>query len=268
MSPISSRLGVALGPLVAGLVWLTANVSGQPGAKDPVAEGTRNGQWPSYTGDVRGSRYSPLDQINASNFNKLEIAWRFKTDNLGNAAGVQARRNAVDGQRRVVCDRRHATRGRRARCRRPASCCGCTANARAHAAPTRRASCRAAASPTGPTAKRNASCTSPRDIGSSRSMPRPACAVPAFGKDGVVDLKLDDAIRTIDLGDRRDRLHSTPVVASDVVIVGAAFREGGHAANAQEQQGLRPRLRRPHRASGSGSFTRFPCPASSATTPG
>ena len=31
----------------------------------------------------RHTRYSPLDQINASNFNKLEVAWRFKTDNLG-----------------------------------------------------------------------------------------------------------------------------------------------------------------------------------------
>ena len=29
------------------------------------------------------TRYSPLDQINAGNFNKLEVAWRFKTDNLG-----------------------------------------------------------------------------------------------------------------------------------------------------------------------------------------
>ena len=36
-----------------------------------------------YTADLRGSKYSPLDQINASNFNKLEVAWRFKTDNLG-----------------------------------------------------------------------------------------------------------------------------------------------------------------------------------------
>ena len=26
----------------------------------------------------------PLDQINASNFSKLEVAWRFKTDSLGN----------------------------------------------------------------------------------------------------------------------------------------------------------------------------------------
>ena len=39
-----------------------------------------------YTADLRGSKYSPLDQINASNFNKLEVAWRFKTDNLGHAS--------------------------------------------------------------------------------------------------------------------------------------------------------------------------------------
>ena len=28
-------------------------------------------------------RYAPLDQIDASNFGDLEVAWRFKTDNLG-----------------------------------------------------------------------------------------------------------------------------------------------------------------------------------------
>src|SRR5262249_19637686 len=44
---------------------------------------TANGEWPHYTGDLRGTRYSPLDQITAGNFNQLEIAWRFKTDNLG-----------------------------------------------------------------------------------------------------------------------------------------------------------------------------------------
>src|SRR5262245_5552284 len=44
---------------------------------------TRNGDWPHYTADMHGTRYSPLDQINASNFNKLEVAWRFKTDNFG-----------------------------------------------------------------------------------------------------------------------------------------------------------------------------------------
>ena len=44
---------------------------------------TVHGEWPHYTGDLRGTRYSPLDQINAENFNDLEIAWTFKTDNLG-----------------------------------------------------------------------------------------------------------------------------------------------------------------------------------------
>ena len=29
------------------------------------------------------TRYAPLNQINASNFNNLQIAWRFKTENLG-----------------------------------------------------------------------------------------------------------------------------------------------------------------------------------------
>lgn len=36
-----------------------------------------------YFADLSGSRYSPLDQINSSNFNQLEVAWHFKTDNLG-----------------------------------------------------------------------------------------------------------------------------------------------------------------------------------------
>src|SRR5579864_2204734 len=44
---------------------------------------TKNGEWPYYTADAKGTKYSPLDQINASNFNTLEVAWRFKTDNLG-----------------------------------------------------------------------------------------------------------------------------------------------------------------------------------------
>src|SRR5207244_3034053 len=56
----------------------TAILSGQSGLPS-----TKNGEWTHYTADVRGSRYSPLDQINATNFNQLEVAWRFKTDNLG-----------------------------------------------------------------------------------------------------------------------------------------------------------------------------------------
>src|SRR5580704_6973387 len=45
--------------------------------------GAKNGEWPTYGGDLGNTRYSPLTQIDASNFNKLKIAWSFKTDNLG-----------------------------------------------------------------------------------------------------------------------------------------------------------------------------------------
>ena len=44
----------------------------------------KDSEWPSYNADTMGSRYRPLDQINASNFSKLEVAWRFKTDSIGN----------------------------------------------------------------------------------------------------------------------------------------------------------------------------------------
>src|ERR1700693_642678 len=57
------------------LVCTTERVSAQS-----AAHGT---EWPTYGGDLAETRYRPLDQINAGNFNKLEIAWRFKTDSLG-----------------------------------------------------------------------------------------------------------------------------------------------------------------------------------------
>ena len=43
----------------------------------------RDTDWTHYANDISSTRYSPLDQINASNFNKLELAWRFSTNSLG-----------------------------------------------------------------------------------------------------------------------------------------------------------------------------------------
>src|SRR5205823_1332893 len=45
--------------------------------------GARNGEWTTYGGDLASTRYAPLDQITKDNFNKLEVAWHFKTENLG-----------------------------------------------------------------------------------------------------------------------------------------------------------------------------------------
>ena len=79
MKRIAFRVVPALALLVAGYAWVSPLVSGQA---SPMPS-TRNGEWPMYTADLRGSKYSPLDQINGTNFSKLEVAWRLKTDNFG-----------------------------------------------------------------------------------------------------------------------------------------------------------------------------------------
>src|ERR1700739_2148562 len=101
-----SALLLAVAAVVAGLAFGQSrgvsgqSVAGQPSTNQPS---TRNGEWPQYTADLKGTKYSPLDQINASNFNQLEVAWRFKTDNWA-ISGIQAGGDAADGQRRPLYD--------------------------------------------------------------------------------------------------------------------------------------------------------------------
>ena len=49
------------------------------GAPVVAQYGATNGEWRSYGADVGGTKYSPLDQINAANFNSLEQAWSWTT---------------------------------------------------------------------------------------------------------------------------------------------------------------------------------------------
>src|SRR5579875_1054582 len=39
--------------------------------------------WLHYANDLSSTRYSPLDQISAANFNQLDLVWRFSTNALG-----------------------------------------------------------------------------------------------------------------------------------------------------------------------------------------
>lgn len=41
--------------------------------------GTENGEWRSYAADARGTKYAPLDQITAENFDDLELAWTWQS---------------------------------------------------------------------------------------------------------------------------------------------------------------------------------------------
>ena len=72
----SSRFEVACGALLLSGI-LASTVLAQTGAPD--------GEWPAWGGDDGSTRYSALSGINASNVDRLEIAWRWKMDNFGPA---------------------------------------------------------------------------------------------------------------------------------------------------------------------------------------
>ncbi len=82
----SAGFGESLYQFVAlsAIFLVTAQSWAQSAGGQPYGQpSTAKGDWPIYFADPTGSRYSPQDQINASNFGKLEVAWRFKTDSLG-----------------------------------------------------------------------------------------------------------------------------------------------------------------------------------------
>src|SRR5689334_20712327 len=58
----------------------TANAYPAPPPRGAIAQDT---QWTAFAGDNRANRYSPLDQINATNFRNLQLAWRFDGGKLG-----------------------------------------------------------------------------------------------------------------------------------------------------------------------------------------
>ena len=65
--------------------------------------------------------------------------------------------------------------------------------------------------------------------------------VPAFGKEGIIDLKVGMVTGTgqqIDLEKGEAGLHSAPTVVNDVVIVGSAFKEGMTVPTHNNTKGL------------------------------
>ena len=49
----------------------------------PAQQGATKGEWRYYGGDAGNTKYSPLDQINATNVKELQIMWRWKSENFG-----------------------------------------------------------------------------------------------------------------------------------------------------------------------------------------
>ena len=61
--------------LVVCFVWCVITL--WPGSAQ-AQYGARNGEWPSHGGDLGSTKYSPLDQIDATNFAGLRIAWHWQ----------------------------------------------------------------------------------------------------------------------------------------------------------------------------------------------
>jgi quinoprotein glucose dehydrogenase len=204
--------------VLALFVCATLAVFGQSQGKDT--------EWPSYAADLAGSRYRPLDQINASNFSKLEIAWRFKTDSLGNRPEYK-----LEGTPLMVGGVVYATAGsRRAAVALDAATGellwvhGEHEGERGAAAPRQLSGRGLAYWSDGKEARILYVTPGYRLIALNA---RNGTPVPGFGKDGVVDLKLEDDQNIFpDLTTGEIGLQSAPVVAKDTVIVGASFREG------------------------------------------
>ena len=125
---MTRRVGLGVGLIALVVLSNRGPMTGQaPAPAAAASTGGPNQEWRTYGGDLASTRYSPLDQINAGNFDKLEVAWRFRTDSLGRARREQPPVHAADGRRQDLHDGRHTPGGGRARRGHAARCSGCTA---------------------------------------------------------------------------------------------------------------------------------------------
>src|ERR1700730_8561928 len=217
-----------LAALAAYLFWTTSPARAQSGAK--------NGEWRTYGGDLGRTRYAPLDQINAGNFSKLEVAWRFKSDSLGPKPEFQ-----YEGTPLMVHGTLFVTAGAR---RAVVALDGATGEMlwmhsenegkRGEAAP-RQLSGHGVAYWTDGKEERVLYVTPGYRLVALDA--KTGVPVPTFGNKGIIDLKMDDD-QEIDLVTGEVGLHSTPIVAKNVVIVGAAHMEGGAPTSKSNVKGF------------------------------
>ncbi len=211
--------------VVLGTLWIAINASGQ----GPGLPSTQKGDWPYYTADLKGTKYSPLDQINASNFDKLEVAWRVKTDNFGPRPEYK-----LEGTPVAINGNLFVTAGTR---RSVISLDGKTGEL--NWAFSFREGNRAAIAPRQLSGRGVSYWTDGR--GDDRVVfvttgyrlvelnAHTGAIITSFGKDGLVDLKvgmITGSGQQIDLETGEAGLHSTPLIVKDVAIVGSSFKEG------------------------------------------
>jgi quinoprotein glucose dehydrogenase len=81
----TSRRTVGMTVLVAAVTLgvLLARTESSRAAAPEVVRGNAPGEWRYWGADAWSTRYSPLDQINAQNFNQLQVAWQWNAGAFG-----------------------------------------------------------------------------------------------------------------------------------------------------------------------------------------
>jgi quinoprotein glucose dehydrogenase len=219
VQPIGRRRRVTITAVSAALLSMLVflRVTGQTGEKDV--------EWRTYGADLANTHYSPVDQINGSNFNRLEVAWRFKTDSVSPRpeTNLQSTPLMVNGILYSTAGTARAVVALDAVTGKMLWSHTENEGVRATNAP-RQLSGRGLAYWASGTEERVLYVTPGYRLIALNAMT--GVPVPSFGQNGVVDLKLDDD-QIIDLEIGEVGLHATPVVAGDTVIVGAAHRAAG-----------------------------------------
>src|SRR5262245_45659703 len=233
------RSAGAIGIFLAAVGWFAPRLLSQ--ASGPSFPSTRNGEWTHYTADVRGSKYSPLDQINAANFNKLEVAWRFKTDALGPRPEYK-----LEGTPLMIKGVLYTTAGTR----RSVIALDAKTGELIWAYSLREGN-RAAIAPRQLSGRGVSYWTDGR--GDDRVLfvttgyrlvalnAHTGQPIGSFGTNGIVDLKVGVVYgnrQPIDLETGEIGLHATPTVVKDVVIVGSSFKEGTQVITHNNTKGL------------------------------
>ena len=192
-------------------------------------------EWRTYGADLANTRYSPLDQINRSNFSKLEVAWRFKTDGLGPRPefNLESTPLMVGGVLYTTAGTRRAVVALDAATGEMLWLHSENEGKRGESAP-RQLSGRGLAYWSDGREARIIYVTPGYRLVALDA--KTGATVRTFGQQGIVDLKLQDD-QEMDLETGEIGLHATPVVSGDVVIVGAAHLPGGVPKSPKSEKG-------------------------------
>ncbi len=219
-------IGVASAALAIALLAVGAT---------PAGAQTDNGEWRSYAGDVSNTRYAPLNQIDASNFNDLEEAWRIQTRNFGSEPefNFQATPLMVDGVIYSTAGLRRAAIAADAGTGELLWMHRLDEGERAEVAPRRRSGRGLAYRDDGGDGQIFYVTPGYRLIGlNAKTGERLA----DFGNDGIIDL-MQNMDQEIDPLAGEIGLHATPLVAGDTLVVGAAHVPGSSPRSMRNTKG-------------------------------